>query len=240
MDTLKRAIIYTTGAVIVFLSLTIFYYRSVVSDLQNQVTQANAAYSELMASWRYALAEAKGLRVDNGKLTAELTDWRTRPEPLPEIITDTVYKKIPADCKKCIDRYRLDKEYTNPPVDKVPAKVIKVSIEDVLGEDRATWTLDGSKLCPVVTCPPFDSVIPPVEPVDRLEGRFIFETGLGYGLAGTEANVGLYPLALEYKGYEVDLGGWAVGTLRNDGNLDGNAVLGIKLRKLGSWGLKSP
>ena len=226
---------YATGALIVLLALAILYYRAVASDLELQVAQANGAYAELMASWHKALNEAKDLRVNNATLTAELTDWRARPEPLPEIITDTIYKKIPADCKQCIARYRVDKEYTNPPVDDVPAKVIKVSIEDVLGVDRATWSLDGSRLCPVTTCPPSTPTPVITEPVDRLKGRFIFETGLGYGLAGTEANAGLYPLALEYRGYEVDLGGWATGTLRNDGTLDGNAVLGVKLRKLGTW-----
>ena len=225
----KRILVYVILLVMLSLAALAGFFRWDRNEWKRAYASLEKTNYDLEKRWMQALAEHQALTKRNGELITELESWRTRPDSEREIIRDR-YIKIPADCRACLENYELDKRYTNPEVDRIPARTITVEVRDVLGADKATWELDVPRLCP--PCPPV-SLTPPVKP--GLKRLFRFEGGLGYGLVGPQAEIGLYPLSLRGSNWDVDLGAWGSGFLNQDGDAHGNAVLGIRVSRKGSW-----
>ena len=229
----KRVAIYVVAAVIIFLGLLAGYFKWDRDLLRERCAALSTEMDAMEMEWRRVIDERNNLNTINGTLTSELNQWRTRPPETVEVVrTSTKWRTVPADCRKCIEQYELDKSYTNPPVANVPAETIRVDIKDVLGADVATWSVDVAAVCPVSVCP---STIPRETPPNGLQRAFLVEVGVGYGLAGPNVDAGLYPLSLRGDKYDVDLGAWATGFMNDQGAVYGNAVLGVRIGRHADW-----
>lgn len=222
-------ILLSVIAILIFICGGIFL---VYQDTQKELLSVQKNYSDLQNKNELARLEIENLGIQKGELENSISKWKVRAEKPTVIETETkiVYKnktvKVPADCLNCIAKYKLNKEYENE------NKAIKISIIDILGEDRATWLLDMPKLCPVI---PHQIDCNESFPEKGGNVRMILDSSLGYGIAGPEIAAGLYPFAIRGDRWETEFGAWGNMTLHDNGKLAGNAILGARIRRVGKW-----
>jgi hypothetical protein len=226
--------------IIIALSLLSLALWLFLREAQGNLYTCQQNYTDAQVGWQAAQAEAQAkidaLGTQVGTLTSELDTWRTRAldaDTATREVLRTVVRRLPADCRACVEAYELDRRYANPGPEP-PTDTIIVSVKDVLGLNQASWQLDMPRLCP--TCPPLPPPCPePVLPVDGDRLRMVADLGVGYGVAGPEVDVGLYPLVYASKRYEIRLGGRGHVALTDQGDVLGNALLEVRLGRKGFW-----
>ena len=231
MTTLNKVLVTLLAAAVLTAAAFYFLWRSTAKDLAACKTEAGLYAANVEA-------QRKTMAIQIGNLEADRDKWRERAASGTDTALDpkvvTIVKQLPPDCQQCATSWVLDRNYANPGPNPPPG-TIKVRVEDVLVTDRATWEIDTARLCPA--CPPATPG-PGNTPGKPGGGRVwgaLAEGAVGYGLAGPEAEVALYPTVVGDDRWEVQFGGRAHANLQPTGEIVGNALLEVRVGRRGQW-----
>ena len=225
--------------IIAALGLTTLALWAFLSESQANLHGCQVSYADAAVKWRAdaaaAQAEIDALGTQVGTLEADIDSWRTRAlnaDTTTREVIRTVVRRLPADCRVCVENYELNRRYTNPGPEPPPDSIV-VNVTDVLGLNQASWQLDMPNLCPA--CPPLP---PPCnqlpQPASNRLGMLV-DVGAGYGIAGPEIDAGLYPLTYSTKRYTYSVGGRGHINMTDQGDVVGNALLEVRIGRRGYW-----
>lgn len=231
--------IYLT--VIAILLVLILGFYLLWKDTESGIAKCQETYTVLFNEWNDAVEDREALGSQIGELITDRNQWKRRAEMSPAEIETVreVVVTLPPDCQQCAAEYKLDRSYYNPELktgpDVIPEKSIVIEVEDVLGINRASWSINVSNICPECVSELPSSILTDGSADSEGRVRIALDLGIGYGYVGPEVQVGLYPLSFASRKWNVDVGGWVHAFLPESGQFQGNAVLGVRLRRLTSW-----